>query len=168
MSVRLSNESYYVDGGHLDIKQMMEESFRQNAEANQAYWHQGTNDLRFKAGDQTIWGELYNDCPMSQRKNFNFNRIRRIINMITGFQRKNRKATTAYAIEGADELTADQFTKIIHWANRGGDVYHTISEAFEGAITTGMNLLSTWVDYRFDPINRTGQACERIGQSYSR
>lgn len=28
-----------------------------------------------------------------------------------------------------------------------------LSEAFEGALTTGMNLLSTWVDFRSDPVN---------------
>ena len=73
--------------------------------------------------------------------------------MITGFQRKNRKSTVAIPIENSDNLTASQMTKIIHWAMQNDNALNTISDAFDGAVTTGMNLLSVWMDYRNDPIN---------------
>jgi hypothetical protein len=41
--------------------------------------------------------------------------------------------------------------------NTKGNVLSTISEAFEGAVTTGMNLMSVWMDYRNDPVN--GDIC---------
>ena len=151
MTVRLPEE-FFVDGDQSILK-VMQESFDINAQANQAYWLEGTRDVRFKAGDQNLWNELYTNYPAFQRKKFNFNRIRRIVNMITGYQRRNRKTTIALPIEGSDEETADQFSRILNWVNTSSNFYHIISEAFEGAITTGMNLLSMWVDYREDPIN---------------
>lgn len=151
MTIRLPEE-FLVDGDQSILK-VMQEAFDINAQANQAYWLEGTRDVRFKAGDQNLWNELYTNYPVFQRKKFNFNRIRRIVNMIVGFQRRNRKTTIALPIEGSDEETADQFSKILNWVNTSSNFYHIISEAFEGAITTGMNLLSIWMDYREDPIN---------------
>ncbi len=151
MTMRLPEENY-IDGDQSILK-VMQEAFNVNAQANQSYWLEGTRDVRFKAGDQNLWNELYTNYPAIQRKRFNFNRIRRIVNMICGFQRRNRKATSVLPIEGSDELTADQFSRILHWINSSSDFYHIISEAFEGAVTTGLNLLSIWMDYREDPIN---------------
>jgi len=147
------NESFYTSGDDGTIHQMMQEAYSKNAQANQNYWLEGTKDVRFKAGDQTLWNELYNQYPSYQRKQFNFNKIRRIINMITGYQRKNRKATSCMPIEGSDEETSDQFGALLDWVSNRANIYETISSAFEGALTTGMNLLSMWMDYRSDPLS---------------
>jgi len=151
MTVRLPEE-FLVDGDQSVLK-MMQEAYEKNSQANQSYWLEGTRDVRFKVGDQNLWNELYINYPVFQRKKFNFNRIRKIINLISGYQRRNRKATYVLPIEGSDQETADQFSKVVSWINTQGNIYHTISEAFEGALTTGMNLLSVWMDYRSDPIN---------------
>ncbi len=151
MSSRLSSE-YFVENDQ-DILKLMQESFNKNSQANQSYWLEGTRDVRFKAGDQNLWNELYLNYPVFQKKKFSFNRIRRIINMIAGFQRRNRKTTITLPIESSDELTADQFSRLLNWVYATTNGYHTISEAFEGALTTGMNLLHIWMDYRSDPIN---------------
>jgi len=147
------NENFYQDTGDSSILQRMEHAYTNNSQANQSYWLEGTKDIRMKSSDQSIWGELYSQLPSFQRKQFNFNRIRRVINMVTGYQRKNRKATTVMPIEGADEHTADQFTSLMTWVANSTNMYHILSEAFEGALTTGMNLLSMWMDYRNDPLN---------------
>lgn len=152
MTVRLPEE-FYVDMGDQSILKKMEESFQINSQANQSYWLQGTKDVRFKAGDQNLWNELYLNYPIFQRKKFTFNRIRRIINMIVGYQRRNRKTTIALPIEGSDEITADQFSQIFNWVYTQSNFYHLMSEAFEGALTTGMNLINMWMDYREDPIS---------------
>ena len=39
------------------------------------------------------------------------------------------------------------------WVNKQEGVLETISEAFHGALVTGMNLLQVWVDYRSDPVS---------------
>jgi hypothetical protein len=146
------NDSYYTDGDN-DIKKLMDYTYSKNITINQSFWSEADIDTRFKAGDQTLWNDIYGNLPAFRRRQFNFNRIRRIINMITGHQRQNRKSTVVQPIEGSDQITADQFSKLMFHANSKAHVLSTISDAFEGALTTGMNLMSIWMDYRNDPVN---------------
>src|SRR4029077_3390451 len=81
------------------------------------------------------------------------NRIRRVLNMISGQQRRSRKSTIVVPVENGDSQTADQFTKVLLWINNQESVLETISESFHGAMVTGMNLLQVWVDYRSDPVS---------------
>jgi len=73
--------------------------------------------------------------------------------MVSGYQRQHRKSTVCQSIEDRNGKTADQFTKLLYHINHHGNVPETISDAFEGSITTGMNLLGVWMDYRSDPVN---------------
>lgn len=136
-----------------DIKIRMEETYANSITINQSFWSEADIDSRFKAGDQTLWNDIYGNLPAFRRRVFNFNRIRRVCNMITGYQRKNRKSTIAIPIENSDQETADQFSKVLLWSMNRDNTLETISQAFDGAVTTGMNLLSVWMDYRNDPIN---------------
>lgn len=131
----------------------MDYTYAKNITINQSFWSEADIDSRFKAGDQTLWNDIYGNLPAFRRRQFNFNRIRRIINMIAGYQRQHRKNTVSTPIESSDQTTSDQFSKLLIHINQKGHVLETISEAFEGALTTGMNLLSVWMDYRTDPIN---------------
>lgn len=144
--------TYYVDGNN-DILKLMDYYYSMAYTINQAYWSEADIDTRFKVGDQTLWNDIYGNLPAFRRRQFNFNRIRRVINMITGYQRQHRYSSVVVPVENSDQDTSDQLSKVLFWANEQGGVLDTISEAFEGAITTGMNLLSVWMDYRSDPIN---------------
>lgn len=146
------SENYYVDNDH-DILKLMDSVYAKNIQVNQSFWSEADIDVRFKVGDQTLWNDIYGNLPAFRRRQFNFNRIRRVINMITGYQRQHRKSTIVTPIESSDQLTSDQFSKLMYYANTNGHILSTISEAFEGALTTGMNLLSVWMDYRNDPVN---------------
>ena len=145
-------DSYYVDNDHSLLK-LMDHTYAKNITINQSFWSEAEIDNRFKAGDQTLWNDIYGNLPAFRKRQFNFNRIRRIVNMISGHQRQHRKSTVVQPIEGSDEITSDQFSKLLFHVNNRGGVLPTISEAFEGAVTTGMNLLSVWMDYRNDPVN---------------
>lgn len=143
----------YYDEPNRGILNYMDTMYAAAITINQAYWVEADTDLRFLVGDQSIWNDLYGNLPITQRKQLTFNRIRPIINMISGHQRQNRKSSIVIPIEDGDGETADQFTKILMWNDRQEGVLETISDAFEGALTTGMNLLHLWVDYRNDPIS---------------
>jgi len=136
-----------------EILNRMSSFYRDAISVNQSFWAEADLDTRFEAGDQSVYQELYNNMPSSFRKQFNFNRIRRIVSMISGSQRRNRKSTIVSPVENGDQETADQFSKIIVWCNQQEGVLETISESFHGALVTGMNLLQVWVDYRSDPIS---------------
>src|SRR5574338_550779 len=143
----------YYTGGDQPVQQMMDYYYSMAIQINQSFWSEADIDVRFKIGDQTLWNDIYGNLPSFRRRQFNFNRIRRIVNMITGYQRQHRKSTIVLPREGSDEATADQFSKLMIYSDNYHNVLNTISDAFEGCVTTGMNLLSVWLDYRSDPVN---------------
>lgn len=146
------SDTYYADND-LSILKLMDYTYSKYIQINQSFWSEADIDTRFKVGDQTLWNDIYGNLPAFRRRQFNFNRIRPIMNMITGYQRQHRKSTIVTPIENSDQITADQFSKIMIWMDQKGHILETISEAFDGALTTGMNLLSVWMDYRNDPVN---------------
>ena len=148
---QLSN-TYYTDQDH-DVLKLMDYTYAKYITINQSFWNEAELDQRFRAGDQSLWNDIYGNIPAFRRRQFNFNRIRRITNMITGYQRQHRKSTVCTPVENSDEPTANQFSKILLWDDQKNHVLETISEAFDGAVVTGMNLLSVWMDYRNDPVN---------------
>ena len=131
----------------------MEASYAESITINQSFWGEADTDLRFMANDQTLWNDLYGNLPANRRRQFSFNRIARVVNMISGYQRRNRMSTIVSPIENGDAETADQFTKVLMWVNQQESVLETISEAFYGSLITGMNLLQVWIDYRSDPVS---------------
>jgi hypothetical protein len=143
----------YYDEKHKGILSRMEAFYAESITINQSFWGEADTDTRFETGDQTLWNDLYGNLPANRRRQFNFNRIRRVINMISGNQRRNRKSTIVIPIENGDSETADQFSKILMWINQQEGVLETISDSFHGSLVTGMNLLQVWVDYRSDPVS---------------
>jgi hypothetical protein len=131
----------------------METFYAQSITINQSFWGEADTDTRFESGDQTLWNDLYGNLPVNRKRQFNFNRIRRVVNMISGHQRRNRKSIIAIPVENADNETSDQFTKVLMWCVSQEGILDTISESFHGALVTGMNLLQVWVDYRSDPVS---------------
>jgi hypothetical protein len=146
------SDTYYT-GQDDSILKLMDYTYAKNITINQSFWSEAEMDQRFRAGDQNMWNDIYGNIPAFRRRQFNFNRIRRITNMITGYQRQHRKSTVCTPVENSDQQTSDQFSKILLWDDQKNHVLETISDAFDGAIVTGMNLLSVWMDYRNDPVN---------------
>lgn len=146
-------DAFYYSDDDRAIHQMVEYYYASSIQINQSFWTEADVDARFKAGDQSLWNDVYGNLPALRRKQFNFNRIRRVVNMISGYQRQHRFSTIVSPVENSDEETADQLSRLMIWSNQNANTLEIISQAFEGAVTSGMNLLSVWMDYRNDPIN---------------
>lgn len=143
----------YYDEKDKGMLSRMEAFYAESITVNQSFWGEADTDTRFESGDQSLWNDLYGNLPANRRRTFSFNRIRRVINMISGYQRRNRKSTVVIPVENADDHTADQFTKVINWVTRQEGILETISESFQGSLITGMNLLQVWLDFRSDPVS---------------
>ena len=116
------------------------------------YQSEATDDLAYFLGSQ--WNPQDRAFLQSQRRNaLVFNKIRRIIKMVTGFERKSRHSLIAQPVENADEFTADQLSAVLLWVANHANLHHTMSDAFEGALKTGMNLVSLALDFTDDPIH---------------
>lgn len=145
----------YIDGtGSEDkhVRQMMDHFYQMSYPANAAYWQQGSIDKRFKVGDQTLWSMFYGDNNYYQARRFFFNLIRRHLNMICGYQRKNRKSTVTVPNLDADPL-ADEYNAVLKWSEERDGFQEYLSQAFEGSCDTGMSLLHLYPDYTLDPIS---------------
>lgn len=117
------------------------------------YLDEATKDLAFVLGQQ--WDAQDKAYLKEQRRNaLVFNKIRRNIKMVTGFERKSRVALIAKPVEGSDEMTAEEFTELLLWAQNYDNMHHTISDAFEnGPLKTGINLCELTKDLFEDPVN---------------
>jgi len=135
-----------------DIKQMMDWFYQSHYTANAALWLQGSIDKRFKVGDQQLYNQVYGQNSQGAQKFF-FNLIRRHINMVCGFQRKNRKSTTTIPLSDNDDPLADDYNKVMRWCDDRDGFQEYLSQSFEGACDTGETLLHLYPDYTFDPIS---------------
>ncbi len=109
-------------------------------------------DLRYYLGDQ--WDEKEKRMLFEEGRNqFVFNRVRRNINLITGYQRKNRLSSVVVPVENSDQETADIRTQLLLYVMEKAEGYRMISDSFGGALKTGFNLATLYMDFRDDPVN---------------
>ena len=136
----------------LSMKQQMDRNYQDSINILQTQWHQADVDQRFSLGDQDIWGELFPGCSTYRRKMFNFNLINSTLQMVSGYQRRNRKSSICTPIHPQMQQTADQFTKCLYHIHNQSGTYQVYSDAFEqGALTQGIGLVSIYNDYTNDP-----------------
>jgi len=150
-----ASPTYYLDGtttGTKDAKGRMDNFYTYSYPANAAMWQQGAIDKRFKVGDQTLWSMIYGDNNYYGARRFFFNLIRRHINMICGYQRKNRKSTITQPLHQDDRLS-DDYNECLKWTEERDGFQEYLSQAFEGACDTGISLLHLYPDYTLDPVS---------------
>lgn len=136
------------------LRQSMERNYSDCINILQTQWYQADVDQRFAIGDQDLWGLIFPGVATYRRKIFNFNLINRTLQMISGYQRRNRKSTVVIPIISPMQKTADQLTKCLYHVHNKCGAYQTISDAFElGALTQGMGLVSIFKDMTDDPIS---------------
>ncbi len=145
----------YIDPSDVqskDLKQMMDWFYQTNYTTNSTYWLQGSIDKRFKVGDQQLNNQFYGQNSQNVQKFF-FNLIRRHINMICGYQRKNRKSTVTLPVLDNGDVLADDYNKTMRWCDDRDGFQEYLSQSFEGACDTGETLLHMYPDFTFDPIS---------------
>ncbi len=145
----------YIDPSDVqakDLKQMMDWFYQSNYPTNATYWMQGAIDKRFKVGDQQLYNQVYGNNSQNVQKFF-FNLIRRHINMVCGFQRRNRKSTVTLPVHDNDDALSDDYNKVFRWCDDRDGFQEYLSQAFEGACDTGETMLHLYPDFTFDPIS---------------
>jgi len=139
-------------------------------EFNQAYdnaiqhWGQwmleARTDMKYFVGNQ--WSSSDRQFAQNTRRELKtINKVRRVIKLVEGFQRKHRLAMKAdpiaLAMNQLSELeakTASQMSAVLQFemSKRYGG-YLTMSQAFSGALKVGLNLVEIYVDYKDDLIS---------------
>ncbi len=145
----------YIDPSDVqakDLKQMQDHFYESNYTANSTLWLQGAIDKRFKVGDQSLYNMSFGNNSQNYQRFF-FNLVRRHVNMIAGFQRKNRKSTITLPVHENDDALSDDYNTVIRWTEDRDGYQEYQSQAFEGAVDTGETLLHLYPDYTYDPIS---------------
>ena len=151
-----NNDPLFFPGSDfsLSLRQQMNKNYSDCINILQTQWYQADLDQRFALGDQDLWGLLYPGVATYRRKVYNFNLINGALQMIGGFQRRNRKSTTCIPVHSPMQKTADQFTKCLYHVHNTSGAYQVYSDAFEqGALTQGIGFLSVYQDMTNDPIS---------------
>lgn len=137
---------------HQDIIQDFGQSYERAYQLWNTYYAEAYKDLSYYLGNQWSLEEL-SYLNNQRRSSFTYNKIRRLINLVQGYQRKNRLSTIVSPIENASDLTAEIQTDAMQYVMQYADGYDIISNAFKGALTTGLSFVSPWLDYRSDPVS---------------
>lgn len=135
-----------------DLKSMKDWFYSSQYPGASALWMQGAIDKRFKIGDSSLYSSSYGQNYQQYQKFF-FNLIRRHGNMITGFQRKNRKSTVSVPNQQDTDDLADDYNKVMRWCEDRDSFQEYFSQSFEGGVDVGINWLWMYPDYTFDPIS---------------
>src|ERR1017187_6682498 len=75
------------------IKRKIDADYSANQAIWQVYWTEATLDTRLEAGDTALMADLNQQLPNNNRGSWYFNRVRPLCNMVSGYQRRNRKST---------------------------------------------------------------------------
>lgn len=135
-----------------DVKKDFEAACDEAASHWDGFAAEAKKDLAAFLGDQ--WDPADKAYLASQRRAaLVFNKIHRVVKLIEGYQRKNRLSLRVEPVEGADGATASQLSAVLLWQLSYGNGYNTLSDAFAGALVTGMNLVRLSLDYADDPVN---------------
>ncbi len=150
----LMRQPEYLNDSYGAIKKKIDADYTANQAIWQVYWTEATIDTRLEAGDTSLMADLNQALPNNNRGSWYFNRVRPLCNMVSGYQRRNRKSSIVVPLENGDQKTADQWSKILLNIYKREGIYETISEAFhQGACIAGMNLLHVYMDYSNDPVS---------------
>lgn len=117
-----------------------------------SYYAQAYRDLRAYAGDN--WTNL--ERTKLERQNrmvLELNKIRRVVNLYSGYERENRTQTVTAPVEGSDTDTADLFSNVMYYVYNRSSADHIISEAFEHSLKTGLSIVGIYMDYTKDKVN---------------
>ena len=135
-----------------DIIKEYDELYKQGEAEWNPFLCEAYKDTSVMLGNQ--WSDKDKKYLAQQGRNaYVFNKTRIIINQISGYQKRNRLASICQPREYQDYPSSDFITDLLMYIIERNSGYKIISEAFEGALVTGLNLLCLWMDYSKDPVN---------------
>lgn len=144
--------SAYTTPGHNDKVYQFNTFFYDAYRTWGVYYAAAYRDLRAYAGDN--WTNL--EKTKLERQNrmiLELNKIRRVVNLYSGYERENRTATVCAPVEGSDVETADQFSDVLYYVYEKANADYIISEAFEHSLKTGLSIIGLYMDYSRDKVN---------------
>jgi hypothetical protein len=137
---------------HQNIVQDFGESYERAYSLWNTYYAEAYKDLSYYLGNQWSLEEL-SYLNNQRRSSFTYNKCYPIVNLISGIERKNKLSLRLSPIEDSSSETADIGSDVIQYVMQRAKGYEMRSDAFKGALTTGLSFISPYMDYRDDPVS---------------
>lgn len=149
MSLYLPTWNTSLEPNEGNIRQWLDNLYSKFQPIEQSRWNQSNIDTLFYAGAQNFVNRYFNFSPTTSYQQFYFNIIQQPINMVTGYERQNRKGFMYQAREGGDPQTTDQYTKLVSEiaTSNISPVHELKSKAKELASISGLVLLQPYLDF---------------------
>lgn len=117
-----------------------------------SYYSEAKEDLNFYAGSMFTSQEEAK-LRHQNRNGYQVNKIRRVINTYSGYERENRVSTVIGPVEDSDEKTAEQLSDVMLYIYEKGDAHIATSDCFDHCLKTGLGVLGIRMDYLKDGVN---------------
>lgn len=130
--------------------------FLENYRYCRDYWAPFVKDAQVYtlAASGYTWSNDERKCLIKEgREPLEFNIIRRPLQFFSGYLRDNINQIIYSPVEGSDQQTADQFTKLSYYIWDKGLGYPTFLDACDEAFKSGIALCGIQMDYSRDFIN---------------
>jgi hypothetical protein len=115
------------------------------------YYAEAYRDVGMYLGNQ--WSlEQLKYLNEERRNSFTFNKIRKSIDMVSGYLSANEHASVVVPKENSNPETADQLSRLLDQVMKKSG-YKAMQKARHGSLISGVSWVSPWIDYRKDYIN---------------
>jgi len=132
-----------------EVLEYYNESYQQAYSSWGEFITEADRDMAFYLGDQWDAADKH-ALSMQKRSALVFNKIKRIIKMVEGYERKTRVSLMASPTGDEDQPLTDQLTKCLIRQMNIARLHMTMSEAFSGSLKTGINLVQLSLDHSED------------------
>lgn len=130
--------------------------FQENYKYARDYWAPFQKDAQvytLAASGYTWSDDERKELIKIGREPLEFNIIRRPLQFFSGYLRDNINQIIYAPVEGSDQLTADQFTKLSYYIWDKGQGYPVFLDAADEAFKSGISLCGIQMDYSKDFVN---------------
>jgi len=130
--------------------------FQENYRYSKEFWAPFINDAQIYtlAGAGYTWSDIeLKELSKEGREPVELNIMRRPLQFYSGYLRDNLNSIVVEPVEGSDQKTADQFTKLSSYVWDKGGGYNTFLDSCDEGLKSGMSLCGLYMDYRKDFIN---------------
>jgi hypothetical protein len=130
--------------------------FQSNYQYARDYWssYVSNTEVFSLAASGYIWSnDELKQLAKEGREPINFNIMRRVLEFYSGYLRDNLNSVVYEPVEGSDQQTADQFTKLSYYVWDKGKGWTTFLDACDEMFKSGMSLVGLQMDYTKDFIH---------------